>query len=225
MAVTIPLFPLSHVLLPGVPLPLNIFEDRYKQLLRDIRTETGHGSFGVVALRSGTEAVTPGTRNAGPDVEEVGTVAEILELSVKHDGSSELLAVGSQRFRILRLLPTGEPYLRAEVEYLREPDGPLNAELEDRSRDLMDVYDAMLIRLAGRGTGDQLPDDANQLSYHLAARLPLGPEERQTLLEDDSTASRLVHVTRLLRREIALLQRTRTIAVSPAVLRMITGTN
>jgi hypothetical protein len=89
----------------------------------------------------------------------------------------------------------------------------------------MEVYDTMLLRLAGRGTGPELPGDANQLSYHVAARLPLPPTDRQDLLADETTADRLDRVARLLRREIALLQRTRSIAVSPSVLRMITGTN
>jgi Lon protease-like protein len=224
---TIPLFPLSHVLLPGMPLPLHIFEQRYRQLLADVRDGEALGAFGVIALRTGTEAVTPGTAGdaGGPDVEAVGTVAEILEVQTQDDGTSDVLAVASQRFRVLSLIPDGKPYLRAEVEYLEEPDGALTVAQETRARQLIDVYDAMLIKLAGRGTGAELPDDPNQLSYHLSARLPLPPAERQALLVDDSTAERLVRIARLLRREIALLQRTRSIAVSPAVLRMITGIN
>jgi uncharacterized protein len=96
---------------------------------------------------------------------------------------------------------------------------------ETRARELLDVYDAMLTRLAGRATGAELPGDANQLSYHLAARLPLPPGERQQLLRDETTALRLDRVTRLLRREIELLRRTRSIAVSPTVLRMGAGLN
>lgn len=226
MPEVIPLFPLSHVLLPGMPLPLHIFEERYRQLLRDIADAPTGPVFGVVALRAGTEAMTPHVRNGTtPEVEAIGTLAEILEIETAADGSSDLLSVGSRRFRVRGLLPTGKPYLRAEVEYLDEPDGTLTRELETRSRELIDVYDAMLLRLAGRGTGSELPTDANQLSYQLAARLPLPPEEKQALLNDDTTAERLQRLGRLLRREIALLQRTRSIAVSPAVLRLGAGSN
>jgi hypothetical protein len=226
VGVVIPLFPLNQVLLPGMPLPLHIFEPRYRQLLADIdRGARGAGAFGVVVLRSGTEAMTPGTPTTGPDVESLGTVAEIVEVDSNPDGTCDLLSVGSRRFRVVRTITEGKPYVRAEVEFLAEPDGALTPELSARARDLMNVYDSMLVRIAGRGTGPDLPQDANHLSYQVAARLPLQPDDRQELLTDETTAERLHRLARLLRREIALLQRTRSIAVSPAVLRMITGNN
>jgi hypothetical protein len=225
VAEVIPLFPLSHVLLPGMPLPLHIFEQRYRDLLQDIAQAPGGACFGVVALRSGTEAVTKGTVEDGPDVEPVGTLAEILELEPRDDGTSDLLSVGSRRFHIDKLINDGKPYLRAEVRYLEEKDGALTAGQETRARELLELYDAILIRLAGRATGSELPDDPNQLSYQIAARLPLPPAERQALLTDPTTADRLERLAGLLRREIALLQCTRSIAVSPAVLRLLTGLN
>lgn len=225
VAEVIPLFPLSHVLLPGMPLPLHIFEQRYRELLDDIAAAPGGACFGVVVLRTGTEAVTRHTRSAGPDVEDIGTLAEIIEMEPRDDGTSDVLAVGSRRFRIESLLPEGKPYLRAEVEFLPEDDGDLTPDLESRARELIDIYDAILMRLAGRATGTELPTDANQLSYQISARLPLPPIERQALLADELTADRLAHVARLLRREIALLQGTRSIAVSPSVLRMVSGVN
>jgi uncharacterized protein len=225
VAEVIPVFPLTHVLLPGMPLPLHIFEERYRSLLDDIGEAPGGGCFGVVALRSGSEARSERTRDSEPDVEPIGTLAEILELEPRPDGTSDLLSVGSRRFRVIRLVSEGKPYLRAEVEYLAEADGELTDELADRARDLLEIYDAILIRLAGRATGSELPDDPNQLSYQIAARLPLPPVERQALLVDATAADRLARVSRLLRREIALLQGTRSIAVSPAVLQMISDVN
>jgi uncharacterized protein len=214
----LPLFPLSHVLLPSMPLPLHIFEPRYRQLLRDVAEESGGlGSFGVVALNSGTEVARDG---ALPDVAAIGTVAEILEVEPNPDGTSEVLAVGSQRFAVQRLVADGAPYLRAEVTFLDEPDGPTSPQLESAARRLMGRYDDMLQELAGRSTGSELPDDAAQLSYHLAARLPLTPAERQQLLADVSAGERLARLIRLLRRETALLRLTRSIAVSPSILRL-----
>ncbi len=222
----IPLFPLSHVLLPGMPLPLHIFERRYRELIDDIAADTGgSGAFGVVALRTGTEAENPWVRVGSPDVEQVGTLAEILELERSPDGTSDLLSVGTRRFAIRALHPLGKPYLRAQVEYLDELDGELTHAQEDRARELMDVYDTYLMRLAGRGTGTELPNDPGMLAYQLAARLPLPPAEKQALLSDATTSERLTRLARLLRREIALLQWTRSIAVSPAVLRMSAGSN
>lgn len=224
MAEAIPLFPLSHVLLPGMPLPLHIFEQRYRDLLADITSPQRLGSFGVVALRRGTEAVTPGmTRTT--EVEQIGTLAEILEVRAQPDGTSDVLAVGSRRFRVVELLPDTASYLRAHVEFLDEPDGAVTRQQAALARELMAVYDSLLLRLAGRRTGEELPDDANQLSYQLAARLPLPPGDRQLLLDDADTAQRLRRISRLLRRELALLQRTRSIAVSPAVVRLPPGLN
>jgi uncharacterized protein len=224
----VPLFPLSQVLLPGMPLPLHIFEHRYRHLMADIAERTNgikESAFGVVALRSGTEAENPGVFNAEPDIEQIGTMAEILELERHPDGTADLLSVGTRRFAVRKVITRGAVYLRAEVEYLDEPDGALTRAQEDRARELMDVYDTYLVRLAGRGTGSELPNDAGMLAYQLAARLPLPPEEKQALLGDVTTSERLVRLARLLRREIALLQWTRSIAVSPAILRMGAGSN
>jgi Lon protease-like protein len=225
VAEVIPLFPLSHVLLPGMPLPLHIFEQRYRDLLEDIADAPGGARFGVVALRSGHEARSPGTVDAGPDVEPVGTLAEILELEPRDDGTSDVLSVGSRRFRIANLVVAGKPYLRAEVEFLDEHDGPLTADQTARACELLELFDGMLLRLAGRATGTELPDDATQLSYQIAARLPLPPAERQRLLTDPTTADRLERLTALLRRELTLLRRTRSIAVSPAAVRLLTALN
>lgn len=225
MAEVIPLFPLSHVLLPGMPLPLHVFEQRYRDLLSDLADAPSGACFGVVALRSGAEARSAATVDSGPDVEEIGTLAEIIELEPRGDGTSDLLSVGSRRFRISRLIPDGKPYLRAEVEFLGEDDGELTAEHAARARELLELYDEILLKLAGRATGSELPADPNQLSYQIAARLPLPPAERQALLVDETTAGRLERLATLLRREITLLRCTRSIAVSPAVLRVLTGQN
>ena len=225
VAEVIPLFPLSHVLLPGMPLPLHVFEERYRELLTDIAEAPGGARFGVVALRSGTEARSEVALEAGPDVEEIGTLAEILELEPRDDGTSDVLSVGSRRFRITQLLPEGKPYLRAAVEFVAEDDGSLSAEQIEQTRDLLQLFDAILLKLAGRATGSELPDDPTQLSYQVAARLPLPPGERQALLVTATTAERLQRLAALLWREIALLRRTRSIAVSPAVLRIAAAAN
>jgi Lon protease-like protein len=217
----LPLFPLNHVLLPAMPLPLHVFEQRYRQLLRDLLDAAGNTrGFGVVLLRGGSE-VGAGTA----DVERVGTVAEVLEVETRADGTSDVLAVGSRRFVIERLEADGAPYLRAEVTYLDEEDGALEPGLEVAARRLMDRYDTTLQALSGRRTGGELPDDVAQLSYHLSARLPLEPAQRQALLADGTAADRLRRLVRLLRTETALLRLTRSIAVSPTVLRLAAPAN
>jgi uncharacterized protein len=221
----IALFPLGSVLLPGMPLPLHIFEPRYRQLLADLDNSPDGARFGVVGLRSGTETLTGGGDGARPDVESVGTVAEILEVQRQDDGSSEVLSVGSRRFQVESLISEGAPYLRAEVRFLDEPDGPLDEDRPAVTRELMNRYDALLTRIAGRATGDALPADPNQLGYHAGARLPLLPSDRQLLLELETTAERLAGLNRLLRREIALLRHTGSIAVAPGVVLLGAGRN
>jgi hypothetical protein len=226
VAEVIPLFPLSHVLLPGMPLPLRIFEPRYRDMLADIAEQPTGASFGVVALRSGTETKpSAAAPQAQPDIQPIGTVAEILENEPRDDGTSDLLAIGSRRFRVVSLLTEGRSYLRAEVVYLPEHDGDVNTGYDVQARSMLERYDTILTRVAGRATGAELPTDPTQLSYQIAARLPLPPDERQELLSEETTFDRLDRLIQLLRRETALLQRTRSIAISPVALRMATSAN
>jgi Lon protease-like protein len=221
----IALFPLSAVLLPGMPLPLHIFEQRYRQLLDDLADAPGGARFGVVALRSGSETLVGEGADDSPDLAQVGTLAEIVEVQRKEDGSSDVLSVGSRRFHVESLIADGKPYLRAQVRFLAEDDGALDDDRADHARQLMTAYDTLLARLAGRATGGELPTDPSQLGYQIAARLPLLPADRQSLLEIETTAERLAGLNRMLRREIALLRHTRTIAVAPAVLRLVDDRN
>lgn len=218
----IPLFPLSHVLVPGMPLPLHIFEPRYRQLLDDVRGSTDLGRFGVVVLHRGSEVGEAGTT---PDVADIGTLAEIVEIEPGSDGSSDLLAVGSRRFQIDTLLPAGAPYLRGEVRWLAEADGELRPTHVTVTRRLCADVRELLEALTGQRRDPELPTDANQLSYYVAAQLPLDTADRQALLVAPTAADRLRLAVPLLRRELRLLQATSSVAVSPSVLRMPIGLN
>lgn len=219
----IPVFPLSHVLLPGMPLPLHIFEPRYRELLVDITGGPGTPSFGIVSLTRGSEVGTNGVAQE-PEFAEVGTIAEVLEVQPYDDGASDLLTVGSRRFRVRVKVP-GKPYLRAEVEYLDERDGELPPGLQSAVCDLEAEHFGLIHDLTGRQPGEQLPAEPNLLSYHLAAQLPLMPDDRQALLEEATAASRLLRTLALLRRETAFLRSTRTIAVSPGILQLYVRPN
>ena len=117
----IPLFPLHTVLSPGLALPLHVFEDRYRLMVRRcLDTST---PFGVVLIREGSE-VAP--RDGGPQelaIASVGTFAEIREASRYSDGRWDLLAVGAGRFVIDTVRSDDEPYLVAEVEPLDDEPG------------------------------------------------------------------------------------------------------
>jgi Lon protease-like protein len=225
----LPLFPLGHVLMPGCPLPLHVFEPRYVRLLTDVTREDGPRCFGVPALLAGPEVDT-GFDEAAPQVAGIGTVAEILEVEPQPDGTFDLLTGGSRRFRIDRIVDTAAPYLEAEVTFLDEVAGDLPEQLPAQAQALAMEYRRLIGALTGesgeRPAGAQpYHDDAILLSYQLATEAPLSQRDHQDLLEDETAAARLLHVQRVLRRELVLLRKTRSIAVSPAVLRLVLRAN
>lgn len=218
----LPLFPLSHVLMPGCPLPLRIFEPRYRRLLSDVTGEDGPRRFGVPTLLAGSEVET-GAEQGVPELATVGTVAEILEVHPQPDGTIAVLTGGSSRFRIERLVETGAPYLQAEVEYLDEVAGDMPDSLPAQAQALAVEYRRLIGELTGEDTerAEPYPTDPILLSYQLATEAPLPQRDHQDLLEDETATARLLHVQRVLRREVTLVRHTRSIAVSPALLRAV----
>jgi uncharacterized protein len=210
----LPIFPLQYVLLPGVPLPLHIFEPRYRQLIKDV-TDEGSECFGIVTLRRGTEA------DKEVVIATVGTVADIVEREPYPDGRIDLLTVGTRRFRIVAV-DTEAAYLRAEVQWLEEEFGTVQAGLLGDVRRDCRIY---LSRLAGLGlrAEDDLSHDPLKLSYQVAAHLQLPLDERLRLLDQPTVAARLAAERELLRREIALLSATRAIPVPPRFIGSVFG--
>src|SRR4051794_6839646 len=100
MAQRLPLFPLSTVLVPGLVLPLHIFEPRYRQLVSDLEAlPEDDREFGVVAIREGRE-VGAGSLRALYDVGCAATLQQVTQLP---DGRSQILSTGARRFRLLDL--------------------------------------------------------------------------------------------------------------------------
>jgi Lon protease-like protein len=173
----LPLFPLHVVLFPGLPLPLHIFEPRYRLMIGQCLQ--ADAPFGVVLIRAGREVGDPATPY------QVGTTAQIVQHERLADGRLHLLCVGRDRFRVRQLL-TDQPYLAAEVEPLAEqPAEPvaveLAATLADRTRAFLGPAAAALA----------LPADPTTLSFAVASLVPIELAERQSLLELTSTADRL----------------------------------
>lgn len=215
----IPIFPLGHVLMPGCTLPLHIFETRYRTLLADVTAEGGPGHFGVVVITPERAAAEP---ELAADYEPIGTLARVLEVHPGPGGTSAVLTGGTRRFRVHRIVDSPAPYLEAEVSYLEEVAGTIPPNLPDATKALATEYSRLITVLTGgeAGSRDPYPDDDILLSYRLASEVPLPTEDRQQLLEDEDAAIRLLHVRQVMRREVALLRHTRTIAVSPAVLQI-----
>jgi Lon protease-like protein len=199
-AVELPLFPLSTVLYPGLPIPLHVFEERYQQMLA--RVLDGERRFGVVAITHGQEAGGPA------DYHAIGCVAQVREVRRYSDGRLDVVAQGEQRFRIEGVTQSA-PYIVADVAALNEAAGDAAEERVAPVGRLFRRYVTTLLEIAGENEVDEIdfPDDPVAASYLVAGALQVELPDKQRLLAIASAAERLRAETALLRREIALLAR------------------
>jgi uncharacterized protein len=117
----IPLFPLHTVLAPGIALPLHIFEERYRAMVK--RCLDTSSPFGIVLIREGSETAPRTGVTQELSICVVGTFAEIREASKYVDGRWDLLTVGTGRFVVREVIADREPYLVGEVEELGDSLG------------------------------------------------------------------------------------------------------
>ncbi|MDQ6825983.1 MAG: LON peptidase substrate-binding domain-containing protein [Candidatus Eremiobacteraeota bacterium] len=194
------LFPLNTVLFPGATLDLHVFEPRYKQLIDECLQR--HEPFGVVLIRDGNEA-----GNSSVIPHDVGTAAQISHLTPLPFERYYVSTLGSERFRIERIV-SREPYLTVEVEYL--PDELLEPDrlraLADDVRVVFADYLQLLVALCGSEANVDLPTDARGISYIVGGALQIGDTHKQRLLELTSTKQRLTAELRLLRRLLPQLR-------------------
>jgi Lon protease-like protein len=209
----LPLFPLGHtVLFPGVVLPLHVFEERYRELVRTL-VELPEGTsrrFGVVAIRQGWEV----GEDAVSALHDVGCVAELRRVSRYPDGRYDIVAVGTDRFRLRSVDRTARPYLLGSVEWLpAQPESDATG-LAANVGALFGEYAGAAAALQGQpAEAAELPDDPTELSYLVAAGAVLTLEDRQALLEAETTRARLRAELRLLKRETTMVRRLRALPV------------
>ncbi len=211
MTARLPLFPLGTVLFPGMLLPLNIFEDRYKQLMHDLLDGPEPRRFGVIAIKKGRETGIEGVSS----LYEVGCAATVRETEEKADGGFEVVTVGGQRFR-LEALDESKPYLQGDVEFLPEDEGGSAA--AGRAAHLVaEAFQAYLDVLTARGLAQvsvpDLPEEPVLLSYLVAASIIIDLPDRQGLLAEPDSISRLTAERAMLIRETTMLQ---TLTARPA---------
>ena len=206
MGEMLPLFPLGAVLYPGMILPLHIFEERYRQLVRDLLAGAEARRFGVIAIRKGRETGIDGVDS----LYEVGCTATLRRVDRHDDGRFDIVTVGTQRFRLLRLDQT-RPYLQGEVEMLTEEPtdpavaGPAVRVIHAAFREYLDAlteWGGATIRL------EELPDEPELLSFIVAAAMVIDLPERQAMLAESDTLRRLAMQRALLSRETAMLRTT-----------------
>lgn len=197
----IPLFPLRTVLFPGMALPLRIFEERYKSMVREL-IETD-GQFGVLLIREGNEV--------GGDAipYSVGVTAHIEQWAELDEGRFALSARGTRRFRVLDTLPP-RPYPFGEVELIHD-DNPSPGEQLARAmetvRTIFPVYFRMALSLTDQwARGMKLPDDPHGLVDFLGPWLQTSEQTKQRLIEIEPAVQRVAELASILDE---LLHRTR----------------
>ena len=225
--VRLPLFPLNSVLFPGLVLPLNVFEERYRAMMRELlkTPEDEPRRFAVVAIRDGHEVApsAPGLPDQtalprrGPAAgfgedplkafHGIGCVADAATIRERADGTFEVLATGTTRVRLSSVDASG-PFLTAELEELPEEPGDEAGALAEG---VLRAFRQYQKRLAGArerslATGADLPDDPSVVSYLVAAAIMLDTPTKQRLLQAPDTASRLREELRLLRTETSIIR-------------------
>ncbi|HSS20741.1 MAG TPA: LON peptidase substrate-binding domain-containing protein [Pyrinomonadaceae bacterium] len=195
----LPLFPLAVVLFPGVPLPLHIFEPRYRQMLTDI--QASNGLFGLSFFDA-----TISDREA-PLVGSVGCVAKVNEAHMFPDGRSNIISVGVIRYHIEGYVESEHPYLVADVSYF-EDEADDTDELRESSQEVADTFSR--IARAVRTINDErtnLPNisdtEPEHLSHLVAAAVEVDVEVKQELLELRSTSERLRRLRDILVRAVS----------------------
>ena len=194
----LPLFPLNVVLFPGGYLPLHIFEERYRLMMRHCLD--GDRRFGVVLISSGSEVGEP----AVP--ETVGTIAKIDEVRTLDDGRMLIGVKGEQRFRIVEIVEQ-LPYIIAEVVPVVDDAVDVDEGLIADVRQAAKEHIQILMALGGEWTQPPgLPTDPAQLRYTVGSQLQREVIGKQGILEMDDTASALRLALRLLNEESAALK-------------------
>lgn len=175
-----PMFPLGTVLLPGMPLSLRIFEERYLKLLGDLISEESP-EFGVVLIERGPEV------GGGEKRLPIGTVASVIDIGTL-DEFYGLESIGTQRFRVNAWLPD-DPYPMADVDFI--PDliwdnslMPARVHLETRVRKLLAFASEFGDLQYGADT--ELSDDPMDARWQLAGVLPVGQLDHLDLLNAQS---------------------------------------
>jgi Lon protease-like protein len=192
----IALFPLNVVLFPGAPLPLHIFEPRYRQMVKDCLEEKTE--FGMLlALPKG--------------VARVGCSAEIVEVTKRYsDGRMDILTVGRAPFRVVELFQEN-PLLEGHVDYLEDRETHSNANVQHDLVQLYEVCHTLIFEDYPKNLEGGLPED---LSYVVAAALPMDLLWKQQILELRSETARQERLVAYLREWATHLQKAKVMRQS-----------
>lgn len=177
----LPVFPLPMVAFPSQPIPLHIFEPRYKTMMADVLSEDGCFGIQWIDSQSGTLAVT-------------GCMVQVLNATPLSDGRMNIETIGRKKYQMLSVLDES-PYLRAEVRF-EEEEEEINHESNLMALKVKAALSDVL-RLSNKlyaekiSTKDLLPDDPIELSYFVPATLYASAFDQQKVLEMATVLDRL----------------------------------
>lgn len=188
-----PLFPLRTVLFPGMPLPLRIFEDRYKTMVRELLASGRE--FGVILIREGQEV------GGGARPHRVGTLARIEDATELPGGRFAIDTRGTRRFRLQRMLRP-RPYPYGEIEIIEEPSPANTPQLQhamETVRTTFPLYFRLALSLSDQwAQALKLPVRPHELVDFIAPWLQLEEEPKQRLLELEAAQDRVAHLAEVL---------------------------
>jgi Lon protease-like protein len=181
----LPLFPLEIVVFPGAPLPLHIFEPRYKEMIGECLSQ--ERPFGMVRAK----------QNA---ISAIGCSARIIDVIKKYeDGRMDIAAEGAQRFEIIQVNQE-RSFFQAEVAFFDDEPSVVSKSAADTIVQLHEQLFAVM------GQTVEVDRDAAFLSYRLAQDLPVDLDFKQTLLEMKSEAERVEILTEYYRATIPKIE-------------------
>ena len=185
------LFPLNLVLLPGERVPLHIFEPRYKELIGECLDDDS--PFGLVLAND-------------EGMRKIGTQAAIVEVLERFsDGRMNIVVEGGDRFEVLDVTEDG-PFATAEVNVIPDSSDDPSREEVDRC---VSAYER-IVEAAGAEL-DDLNTESGSVAYQIAARVDLGLDVKQDLLERVSERERVAHLAPLLEQAAEAVRRNRII--------------
>ena len=190
------LFPLNNVVLfPGMPLPLHIFEERYKAMIGSCidREEP----FGVLLIREGNEVGDPAEPHS------IGTTARISQVQRLQEGRLNILTRGENRFELLETVQT-VPHLVGPVRFMEDTEGDVSSTTVAGVREQYIQLQRQLTAIAGGWDREvSVPDEPIDLARSacatLAVSLPLPPDVRQSLLETPTAGGQLEKLLTVMR--------------------------
>jgi Lon protease-like protein len=169
LSTLLPLFPLDLVLLPGMPLPLHVFEPRYREMIGECLAQKT--PFGVVRAKD-------------DGIAEIGCTAEILSVTKQYsDGRMDIATQGGRRFEVMEVNQE-RSFLQAEVLYLQDEAGTAVTEEIAQATKLH----GEILALAGEATERA---EGQLLCFSLAGSLPLDLDFKQNLLGMSSEGERV----------------------------------